>query len=105
MSEKLERVMDFGELREGMIIVDTSCDCGQAKCRGILLAKKPYGYPSDHTKVAGYAWTCAPECKAPSPGMWRRVRSENVTDGRIFRVVDGLESPQTTERAKERARR
>lgn len=97
MSEKLERVRDFGELREGMVTVVKDCDCDRARCRAMLM---PF---------MGRCTCCESKCFDTMP----RCRGEDdsgvcagmIAKGYVWRVVDGLESPQTTERAKERVRR
>lgn len=97
MSEKLERVRDFGELRAGLIVVGKPCGVCGGGHRGILLSFVP------SLSVPGVmAWTWEPNAH-PAHGRAAIVPGD-VECGRIFRVADGLESPQTTERAKERVR-
>lgn len=103
MSEKLERVKDFGELREGMIVEIRPCHTQRMRHRGMLCrpATRRYVVEDQVCELRSFDLLPAATC---SSGRDCTATEYTVAGGRLWRVVDGLESPQTTERAKERVR-
>ncbi len=86
--ERLELVTDFASLRAGLLVVVKSCRrCGAAH-RGMLvsLCDGP-GHGHRHDRH-GPGWVRLPTARC-GPSSW--VGASTVADGRLFRVVDGLD--------------
>jgi hypothetical protein len=83
-TERLKLVKDFGELRAGMIVVYKPCqDCGGSH-RGMLVGRAEEPECGD---CGG--WLTEPPYH---PDNERHLCAAAVKNGRIFRVVDGLEA-------------
>ncbi len=74
----------FVELRTGMIVVIKGCDRCRGQCRGMLT--NPYSERDEP------AWLIEPSCQQ---GRRQCVGKYSVDQGRVFRVIDGLEDSST----------
>ncbi len=86
MSEKLELVTRFEDLRPGMIVVLKGCPCGCSH-RGILTAYVPEG-------VNAPSWRVDPQVACSAREPWLRygallgATKAGVDIGSVFRVID-----------------
>lgn len=87
MKERLELVRSFSELQAGMIVVVKRSHCCRVNHRGILteLRIQPSGRPS---------WVHLPVCDRASV-----IYDTSVNEGRVYRVVDDLESSDSYRRS------
>lgn len=96
MSERRRLVTDFAELREGMKVtfVGECIGCGKGNCKAMVLGDP--GVPCVCGKKCVELTTCdgIPNCICPG----------NVEAKEVYRVLDGLEDSQLTERELERVR-
>lgn len=105
MAEELKLVERFEELRAGMIVVIENCiQCGQ-RMRALLLRYKNglslRSYPEETN-----GWEIVPRCPKEPAHSW--LTPIAIQQKRVYRILDGLESPHTTtqetEKPKERVR-
>ncbi len=83
MSEELKLVTDFGELKAGMIVVGKPCGICNGIHRGVLISAQEC--PADGRC---FILLPAPICAAEEC----HIGPTAVKAGRMFRVIDGLES-------------
>jgi hypothetical protein len=88
VKERLRLVTDFAELRAGMIVVAGPCRmCGGGSHRGILMSL------GESLSGKGMVYPMAP---VPSHSIRYVICRQNVDEGRVRIVEDGLEDTQTT---------
>jgi hypothetical protein len=98
VKERLKLVESFDELRVGMIVVITACAFCDGTHRGILtdcndeLSENADGSVDDDMS---WDYSPTPEC-CGGPDIVSCFSADAVEDGRIYRVLDGLEDTQQT---------
>lgn len=85
--ERRELVTDYAQLRAGMLVVLSPCFNCNREHRGILVAQYRLG-------IAAMFGLCASCWEIrPDPHNKLGICACPVSEGRVFRVVDGLEDP------------
>lgn len=93
--EQRELVTDYTQLREGIVIVVTPCAwCSAREHRGMLF--KRHELSPTMQALAGATGACL-SCWQTEPSEHRGlgICACTVREGRVFRVVDGVENPAT----------
>lgn len=107
MSERLELVRDFAELRTGIKVVIRPCGWCGADHEAFLLNLRTLDDVEDPRGVSarGTGWEVAdkPPC-APLDTPAMLLTRESVVGGFVWRVVDGMQASRSTERKLEHAR-
>ena len=99
--EKLVKVRAESELRVGMIVVEVDCECG-AVHRGIILSLEPAEFMDDtfglHAEIVP-----RPSCMNDDDRNGFAI-DKCITEGRLYRVIDGLERDTETTKDREMER-
>lgn len=89
--ESLKKIESFSELGPGLIVVVKNCQvCGREKCRGIIGRLRVFHSPIRNKSWEGYR--TYPGCSQKA-----HVTADAVSQGRVFRVLDGLEDSELEE--------
>jgi len=104
--EKLELVRAESELRPGMIVVVKPClDCAQTH-RAMLLSRRTKKTVTKNTGTVSFvSWKCAPRPQCEDRDYYWAF-DVTIDQGRLYRVIDGLErgAETTKDREMERVR-
>jgi len=105
--ERLVRVRDEGELREGAIYVITPLErCRRHTAhRFMLLRREPLGVDAKHgDEQCGAKWRWETLPPPHCSNRTRRCFCGCLPEGRLYRVLDGLSTHSQTSRADRRER-
>lgn len=98
MAEELVRVESFDELGSGMLVVEKDCPfCNGKTHRHFLLNRSAQEVRKTPGSALVKQQTFDVACEKPEGATSRHaVSASDVAEGRIYRVVDGLEKTVTT---------